>query len=693
MPKKKVSSRGAGSARRADAAQPQGTSDAAQAFEEPTSRQRAHPAGMPAATRSTETNRSQTSAASFSRQSQPARDELQKISLRDKPAQRQAIQRLNAAYNELQSREASRSANASQASDEAEAREELKLYSEIINQAESLPLTVRSREVLSNEGLSAIYNDRAKLRFAQVSREHQQQDFFADLSECLDVSRSRALEVNNRHLSLICESVSDFKRALELGPGSANGPLVRENIQSINASHLGKELIGLFMNLARLVNEAEKGPMQADPSADLAMQANRLSASLFSLTRMYRVNKMFFAEQGPRHQVERLMQAMDTMLEDMTLAAIDLQWGEPAQQHEPQPLSDALLNDFIRSAAGCRDAMTAVRADAGQTKLRKKDVAGASRSNCKEFVFLPGPTGMTLAAQVQADGSAVAQVEERGKDIRFVKKGNDYVPQSEIDADHDFQKQMELDAASSSTRSKRLLKLADQCLQESDVQRLGASLKEQASTNPNTLIEGCKVDARDGQRKLNRLNRLIDEHTKLAQLTVLTEAQRASHEATLQSLKARAATFQTMLERLEAPGLRLSMIKNYRWPQADQWEELHDQGQLKGRSAMRSLSENRQDNKTTLFECAIFAKPDQEASEPRPVWLHVHTKKPMTPDMAKAMEPKDIRAMHLKADHQKDMGAKAIEAQREAGVYEAVVHRATVKPELLKKLLALPVSV
>jgi hypothetical protein len=125
------------------------------------------------------------------------------------------------------------------------------------------------------------------------------------------------------------------------------------------------------------------------------------------------------------------------------------------------------------------------------------------------------------------------------------------------------------------------------------------------------------------------------------------------------------------------------LIKRYRFPQASDWAKLLQAGHVAQVSQPQVLPS---EQPNTLFECRI--QPAQEPNraigvEPyAPVFLHIHTKVPVT-DLKQLMVlgKKDIAAAHLKSAQQVNLGAKYQQRNGET------VHRSDVADEFRRALL------
>ncbi len=102
----------------------------------------------------------------------------------------------------------------------------------------------------------------------------------------------------------------------------------------------------------------------------------------------------------------------------------------------------------------------------------------------------------------------------------------------------------------------------------------------------------------------------------------------------------------------------------------------------------RLRSEDDIGDRGRLFEVRIEHTPQSNGNIPRPWFVHVHTKKPVTPDALRALDYKDLAAVHLKTEREVNLGARWEEMMRALGNTEAKVHRATIGSKLLGQLWA-----
>ncbi|WP_372359519.1 type III secretion system effector XopP [Xanthomonas axonopodis] len=103
----------------------------------------------------------------------------------------------------------------------------------------------------------------------------------------------------------------------------------------------------------------------------------------------------------------------------------------------------------------------------------------------------------------------------------------------------------------------------------------------------------------------------------------------------------------------------------------------------------RLRSEDDIGDRGSLFEVRIEHTPQSNGNIPRPWFVHVHAKKPVTPDALRALDYKDLAAVHLKTEREVNLGARWEEMMRALGNTEAKVHRATIGSKLLGQLWAL----
>ncbi|NEL65553.1 MAG: outer protein P, partial [Xanthomonas perforans] len=100
----------------------------------------------------------------------------------------------------------------------------------------------------------------------------------------------------------------------------------------------------------------------------------------------------------------------------------------------------------------------------------------------------------------------------------------------------------------------------------------------------------------------------------------------------------------------------------------------------------RLRSEDDIGDRGRLFEVRIEHTPQSNGNIPRPWFVHVHAKRPVTPDALRALDYKDLAAVHLKTEREVNLGARWEEMMRALGNTEAKVHRATIGSKLLGQL-------
>ncbi|MBB4724854.1 hypothetical protein FHY31_003238 [Xanthomonas euvesicatoria] len=144
-----------------------------------------------------------------------------------------------------------------------------------------------------------------------------------------------------------------------------------------------------------------------------------------------------------------------------------------------------------------------------------------------------------------------------------------------------------------------------------------------------------------------------------------------------------------LLQRIEHDFKRreADALKTDPQPRAPHLERLLAMNGLARVTAPRRLrSEDDTGDRGRLFEVRIEHTPQSNGNIPRPWFVHVHAKRPVTPDALRALDYKDLAAVHLKTEREVNLGARWEEMMRALGNTEAKVHRATIGSKLLGQL-------
>jgi hypothetical protein len=118
------------------------------------------------------------------------------------------------------------------------------------------------------------------------------------------------------------------------------------------------------------------------------------------------------------------------------------------------------------------------------------------------------------------------------------------------------------------------------------------------------------------------------------------------------------------------------LIKLHQFPQAADWKALLNAGHVRAVSQPRALAST---PPNTLFECRIDPVQDPGEAPYKPVFVHMHTAKPVAdPAALKSLSKADFAAVHLKSDEQKNLGAHK---------YGGDVHRSKISDDFRRELL------
>jgi hypothetical protein len=90
----------------------------------------------------------------------------------------------------------------------------------------------------------------------------------------------------------------------------------------------------------------------------------------------------------------------------------------------------------------------------------------------------------------------------------------------------------------------------------------------------------------------------------------------------------------------------------------------------------------------TLFELKLQPSALRNGSMPRPIWLHVHTKRPVRARELATLRDATFAATHVKSDEQRGYNRDWEDARAREGHENVVVHRGKLTPALCRRLLA-----
>ena len=151
----------------------------------------------------------------------------------------------------------------------------------------------------------------------------------------------------------------------------------------------------------------------------------------------------------------------------------------------------------------------------------------------------------------------------------------------------------------------------------------------------------------------------------------------------LRSMQAQAeGVSRSLREQLHAD--TLDHVKRYPFPTQRHVERLLAEGALAPAGTVTPLD----GEPGTLFELKLQPSPLRNGSMPRPIWLHVHTKRPVRARELATLRDATFVATHVKSDEQRGYNRDWEDARAREGHENVVVHRGKLTAALCRRLLA-----
>ncbi|MPW11680.1 hypothetical protein GCT19_40950 [Paraburkholderia sp. CNPSo 3155] len=129
------------------------------------------------------------------------------------------------------------------------------------------------------------------------------------------------------------------------------------------------------------------------------------------------------------------------------------------------------------------------------------------------------------------------------------------------------------------------------------------------------------------------------------------------------------------------------LIKQHRYPKARHLNRLFDLDGIALVGVPKRLPSNSdRGNQGTVFELCVQPHPVSDGDNAAPLFVHVHTRQPVTAEGCLALDIKDFNAIHVKSESQKNLGKRWERFQRSLGRMEPTVHRGPVDEKLWRRL-------
>jgi hypothetical protein len=374
-----------------------------------------------------------------------------------------------------------------------------------------------------------------------------------------------------------------------------------------------------------------------------------------------------------------------TVCLDLVAFAIDLSLPEPDANYSRENIESvrARIDSSVRECSALvhligewQECYPAVGIENSLAALR---VSSDLRPG--DFVSVLAPSGLHVPAQIQEDGSATVST---AGGLHYKQVGDDFQLVEEIDSDTET----ESTDTASKPQSSKLTKAIDKAQLLLAPELLGQMARHLTTckglNNPDLVMPAYRLQAEKWQKQAERMNTMASRLDRFNAVSNTSDEQQVQLTDLAARLREQATNLTSKAGELTRPETRWSLIKAYARPQAKQLAELLEAGQI---SQVHKPTKLLTDPPDMLFEVKIQPTPDADGTAYPPVWLHLHTKKPMSLKAVRKGHAQHFEAVHLKSDIEKNRGANWIDAERASGRYDAAVHRSAVDAELLQGLV------
>ncbi|MCC8938324.1 hypothetical protein H8A97_25145 [Bradyrhizobium sp. Arg62] len=182
-------------------------------------------------------------------------------------------------------------------------------------------------------------------------------------------------------------------------------------------------------------------------------------------------------------------------------------------------------------------------------------------------------------------------------------------------------------------------------------------------------IEACVAALEEPRRRVLLTPMQVREvHSKITRLnTMLSEVQGQAN-----ALKARKAA------------ITIDCMKTYAFPSQKYLEELRAADELAPVDPPRALK----GEPGTLFEIKLQPKALHNGAMPSPMWVHIHTKRPVHAWQLATLDDADFVACHVKSNEQRGYNRHWLNSRAAAGHENVVIHRGKLTPAFCRSLLS-----
>ncbi|MFT5534794.1 MAG: hypothetical protein ACI802_003050 [Candidatus Paceibacteria bacterium] len=565
----------------------------------------------------------------------------------------------------------------------------LKLLNSFIDAADALSPRLKSQVGVNDNTLANVLAARAQCRFAisqnggllerwcekmlafaQTQASEHAQDFSPQLASMLDAAEEIMEEVS--------DNLSDIRRAIPLKPDDMERALLG---RKTNVAFAMMAQTMLLLRPLTLCTEACLRDVMGEQAAPLEMQEKMLYITLSPLL----ANIESFNRERWGNQISPVLKDAATVCLDLVAFAIDLSLPEPDANYSRENIESvrARIDSSVRECSALvhligewQECYPAVGIENSLAALR---VSSDLRPG--DFVSVLAPSGLHVPAQIQEDGSATVST---AGGLHYKQVGDDFQLVEEIDSDTET----ESTDTASKPQSSKLTKAIDKAQLLLAPELLGQMARHLTTckglNNPDLVMPAYRLQAEKWQKQAERMNTMASRLDRFNAVSNTSDEQQVQLTDLAARLREQATNLTSKAGELTRPETRWSLIKAYARPQAKQLAELLEAGQI---SQVHKPTKLLTDPPDMLFEVKIQPTPDADGTAYPPVWLHLHTKKPMSLKAVRKGHAQHFEAVHLKSDIEKNRGANWIDAERASGRYDAAVHRSAVDAELLQGLV------
>ncbi|MFK4521754.1 hypothetical protein ABIF20_009119 [Bradyrhizobium japonicum] len=129
--------------------------------------------------------------------------------------------------------------------------------------------------------------------------------------------------------------------------------------------------------------------------------------------------------------------------------------------------------------------------------------------------------------------------------------------------------------------------------------------------------------------------------------------------------------------------ITIDCMKTYAFPSQKYLEHLRAAGELAAVNSPRALK----DDPGTLFEIKLQPKALRNGATPSPMWVHIHTKRPVHARQLATLSDAGFAACHVKSNDQRGYNQDWQSARAATGRENVVIHRGKLTPAFCRSLL------